>query len=87
MDKQTNSAIRVTVSLAVAAVLLAIIPESVSACPVCFDSSDENRMAFLATTAFLSLVPLGLVAGTGLYIRKRSKDLGEDPFDPDRPEP
>ena len=87
MDKQPNPVIRAALSLAAAAVLLVLLPESVSACPVCFDSSDENRMAFLATTAFLSLVPLGLVAGTGLYIRKRSKDLGEDPFDPDRPEP
>ena len=70
-----------------AVALLALLPEAVAACPVCFDSSDENRMAFLATTAFLSLLPLGMVAGAGLYIRKRSKERGEDPVDPDRPEP
>ncbi|MDA0327713.1 MAG: hypothetical protein O2958_01680 [Gemmatimonadetes bacterium] len=55
--------------------LLLVLPEVVLACPVCFDSSDENRQAFLATTAFLSLLPLGMVAGTGLWMRKRSRDL------------
>lgn len=63
---------------AAAVVLVAILPDVALACPVCFDSSDENRQAFLATTAFLSLLPLGMVAGAGLYIRKRSKDLDED---------
>ena len=69
--------------------LLAVLPEAVSACPVCFDSSDENRQAFLATTAFLSLLPLGMVSGVGLWIRKRLRD-GEserlDNPDPDVPE-
>lgn len=55
--------------------LLLVLPEVVLACPVCFDSSDENRQAFLTTTAFLSLLPLGMVAGTGLWMRKRSRDL------------
>jgi hypothetical protein len=61
-----------------ALLLVAVLPDVALACPVCFDSSDENRQAFLATTAFLSLLPLGMVAGTGLYIRKRTKDLDED---------
>lgn len=56
-------------------VLLAALPEVVLACPVCFDSSDENRMAFIATTAFLSLLPLGMVGSAGLWLRKRSRDL------------
>jgi hypothetical protein len=64
--------------LALALVLIAVLPDVVMACPVCFDSSDENRQAFLVTTAFMSLLPLGMVAGTGLYIRKRSKDLDKD---------
>ena len=60
---------------ALALLLLVVLPEAVSACPVCFDSSDENRRAFLVTTAFLSLLPLGMVAGAGLWIRKRSREL------------
>jgi hypothetical protein len=58
-----------------ALLLLVVLPEAASACPVCFDSSDENRRAFLVTTAFLSLLPLGMVAGAGLWIRKRSREL------------
>lgn len=62
-------------AIVVAAIaLVALLPDAVYACAVCFDSSDENRQAFLATTAFLSLLPLGMVAGTGLWLRKRAKD-------------
>jgi len=61
-----------------ALVLLMVLPDVVFACPVCFDASDENRQAFLATTVFLSLLPLGMVAGVGLWIRRRSKELDED---------
>ena len=72
---------RVAVIPLLALALVALLPEAVWACPVCFDSSDENRQAFIATTAFLSLLPLGMVAGAGMYIRKRTRDLDEDPVD------
>jgi len=62
--------------LAVGAVLA--LPEVAHACPVCFDSSDENRQAFLATTAFLTLLPLGMVGGAGLWLRKRARDASRD---------
>lgn len=65
--------------------LLAVLPEAVSACPVCFDSSDENRQAFLATTAFLSLLPLGMVSGVGLWIRKRLRDGESERLDDPEP--
>ena len=65
-----------TVVIAVALVLL--LPEVAAACPVCFDSRDENRQAFLATTAFLTLLPLGMVAGAGLWLRKRSREIDEE---------
>ena len=32
-------------------VALAVLPEVVQACPVCFDANDENRQAFFVTTA------------------------------------
>jgi len=71
--------------------LVAFLPEAGHACPVCFDASDENRRAFLATTAFLSLLPLGMVMGAGLWIRKRSREIdgddARDDPDPNRPEP
>jgi hypothetical protein len=59
-------------SLALGALLL--LPEVAHACPVCFDSRDENRQAFLVTTAFLTLLPLGMVTGAGLWLRKRARE-------------
>jgi len=68
-----------SLSIAVLAlVALVAVPEDVSACAVCFDSSDENRAAFLATTAILSLVPLGMVGGLGAWLRKRSRELDRE---------
>jgi hypothetical protein len=71
--------------------LVALLPEAAHACPVCFDANDENRRAFLVTTAFLSLLPLGMVMGLGLWIRKRSREIDGDEVrhdpDPNRPEP
>lgn len=63
--------------------LLSLFPDAAHACPVCFDARDENRQAFLATTVFLSLFPLGMVAGVGLWVRKRAKEIdgaGADPL-------
>ena len=60
-----------------ALIALVVLPDVAHACPVCFDSSDENRQAFLVTTAFLSLLPLGMVAGAGLWLRKRAREVEE----------
>jgi hypothetical protein len=78
-----------------ALLLLVVLPDAAQACAVCFDASDENRRAFLATTAFLSLLPLGMVGGVGLWIRKRSREMdardlnaqGPEAAEPDAPEP
>lgn len=60
--------------------LAALLPEAVWACPVCFDPREENRLAFLATTALLTLLPLGMVAGTGLWLRRRAREIdGSEP--------
>jgi hypothetical protein len=56
---------------------LVLLPDVVYACAVCFDARDENRQAFLATTAFLSFLPLGMIAGAGLWMRKRSREIDE----------
>ncbi|MEX0837624.1 MAG: hypothetical protein WD101_04780 [Gemmatimonadota bacterium] len=65
------------IAVTAALVLLALFPDAAHACPVCFSATDENRQAFLATTVFLSLFPLGMVAGVGLWVRKRSRELDE----------
>ena len=41
------------------------------ACPVCFQSGGEERWAFYATTAFLTVLPLSFVGGAVLVLRKR----------------
>ena len=72
-----GTALRLVCATMGALVLVAVLPEAAAACPVCFDARDENRQAFIATTAFMSLLPLGMVAGAGLWIRKRHRDLDE----------
>lgn len=66
---------RQTTAAALALVALALLPDAALACPVCFDASDENRKAFFATAVFLSLFPLGMVAGAGLWLRKRAREV------------
>lgn len=62
--------------VALALVAVFALPDVAHACPVCFDSSDENRQAFLVTTAFLTLLPLGMVGGVGLWLKKRVRETG-----------
>jgi hypothetical protein len=77
--------LRATGALVLASALLAVLPEVAMACPVCFSASDENREAFLATTAFLSLLPLGMVAGAGFWMRRRSREIDAEELSvPDR---
>jgi hypothetical protein len=64
-------------------VLLHVTPDIASACPVCFDARDRNRAAFFATTVFLSLLPLGMVAGLGLWLRRRARALDTPPAAPE----
>ena len=64
------------VLLAVA--LLLLLPQVAMACPVCFDRDDEARIAFLATTALLTFLPLGLVVGTTFWLRRRAQDLEDE---------
>jgi len=67
---------RTTIVVALLAAWL-LLPEAAHACAVCFDASEENRRAFLATTAFLSILPLGMVAGAGAWLRKRVRAADE----------
>jgi hypothetical protein len=50
------------------------LPDVAHACAVCFDATDENRQAFIVTTAFLTLLPLGMVTGAGLWLRRRIRE-------------
>lgn len=46
---------------------MAIIP---IACAVCFSGEDANRIAYIATTGFLTFLPLTMV-GFGLWMGRR----------------
>jgi hypothetical protein len=41
-----------------------------SACSMCLSATEETRQAYYGTTALLALLPLVLVAGFGLWIRR-----------------
>lgn len=56
----------------------ALLAGAAHACPVCFSATDGNRMAFLGTTVLLSLLPLGMLAGGVLYLRRRARQLDEE---------
>jgi hypothetical protein len=89
LSAPTRPLLRALLASGAALTMVALLPEAAAACPVCFDAREENRQAFLATTAFLSLLPLGMVAGAGLWIRKRNRELDElhddsGPSDPGR---
>ncbi len=60
--------------------MLLATPAALHACPVCFDANDETRLAFLTTAIFLTLLPLGIVSGAVLWVRRRVRQLaGEEP--------
>lgn len=60
--------------LALALLAVVALPDVAHACAACFDATDENRQAFLVTTAFLTLLPLGMVGGAGLWLRRRVRE-------------
>ena len=58
--------------------ILCMLPGVAQACSVCFDANDQNRMAYIGTTVVLSLLPLALIGGALMYIRKKSGEPPED---------
>jgi cbb3-type cytochrome oxidase subunit 3 len=58
------------------------------ACAVCFDSGEENRLAFTITTWFLTFLPLFFIGGVIYWLVKRVKsaeseldDAAQKPLD------
>ena len=43
-----------------------------------FQQGIDNRFAFIAMTAFLTLFPLAIVGGTVLWLRKRVREMEEE---------
>jgi hypothetical protein len=81
---------------------LILLPAAAEACAVCGAAAERNRAAFLGTTIFLSLLPLGMIGGGLYWLRKRGRefwgaefedrdtpaeDSGRDPAPAERPGP
>jgi hypothetical protein len=57
---------------AVTLALLLLAPASALACPVCgLAGSAESNTAYVAMTVMLSALPLGMIAGVAIWIRRR----------------
>lgn len=55
------------------AALLAVAPHAVFAAQ--HDQGFDSKFAFIATTAFLTLFPLGLALGAFLWLRRRVRQM------------
>ena len=53
-------------------------PASAWACSVCGPGTEENRTAFILTTAFLSLLPLAVIGMVIGWLVKRARMLEEE---------
>jgi hypothetical protein len=52
--------------------LAALAPHAAWACTVCGLGQEQTEWAYVAMTAVLSLLPLGLIGGIGLWLHRRS---------------
>ena len=72
------AAARRAIALALLALPL-LLPRLASACAVCSAGrDDETRLAFLLTTLFLSVLPLGIVGGAVWWLVRRSRQLARE---------
>lgn len=60
-----------------AALLVSLAPNVALACPNCFVTSEQARMAYIGTTVFMSLMPLLLAGGFAYWLRRRVRTLAE----------
>ena len=60
--------LRLTVT---ALVTTLVVPAVANACPVCFQSTEQNREAFIITAVFMTFMPLALLFAFGLVLRHR----------------
>ncbi len=67
--------------LALGAILIVLTsaPSVADACSVCSTGrEDENRVAFLLTTVFLSALPLAMIGGAIWWFRRRIRAMEKD---------
>jgi hypothetical protein len=75
------SALRLLAVVVLVAVAALATPDVAEACAMCFSGPAESRRAFFVTAAFLTLLPLGMVAGATAWLRGKARALeaGEEP--------
>jgi hypothetical protein len=56
---------------------IALFPELAHACDTCFDQKEKNRLAFFTTTIFLSGLPLGMIAGTTYWMKRKNHEADQ----------
>jgi len=57
-----------------------LLPDSASACSVCYVGAEESRKAFLLTTVLLSLLPVGMIGTLAWWVWRhaRAADAAND---------
>jgi hypothetical protein len=73
-------------TVVVALVAVAVLPDVAHACAMCFSGPEESRKAFAVTAAFLTFLPLGMVAGATTWLRSKARaaereEQGSQPTD------
>ena len=63
----------------VAALVIVFAPKIAAACSVCFSGrSDQTRVAFIATTALLTALPLLLIGTLVWWLRRRARQIQQN---------
>lgn len=56
--------------------LVALAPLDAGACPLCIAAQDKGvQIAYMTASAFMSVLPLALVGGLILWLRRRARQL------------
>lgn len=64
------------VAAALGALAVLQLPGVAYACPVCFSIKNEaNQVAYLATTGFMTLIPIAVIGGAVWWLKKRAAEL------------
>lgn len=50
-----------------------LLPEVAHACPVCGQALEQSRVAFIISTALMTLLPLVVLGSTGYWVVRRIK--------------
>ena len=58
-----------------AGIVSSLLPTVADACAVCVGGNEENRIAFIVTTIFLTIVPLIVIGGTVRWAQKKAEAI------------